>query len=127
MYGGNNSLGRLTFEFPGDVRGPPAFTYDKEPDKESPFLGNSDLKKFIFGINEPKAPIFFLNTLQVINQNGEIECDIKGSEQPASRLIELEIKETETIVGVRITTEGSYFPVAISFYVFDLARLPIYE
>jgi hypothetical protein len=92
----------LTFEFPNNVRGPPVYTYDKEPNNESSFLGNVNIKKFVFGLNEPKSPIFFLNSLKVFNDKGELACELKGSEQQPHRVHELVLKESESVVGVRI-------------------------
>jgi hypothetical protein len=65
-------------------------------------LGNTSIRKFEFGMNEPKSPIFFLNSLKVFNEKDELACELKGSEQAPDRVQELVLKPTEAFVGVRV-------------------------
>jgi len=73
LYGGNSSLGRLTFLFPNNVRSPPVFSYGEEPDKYSIALGNAQISTFGFGISaHATEPIFFLSNVAVLDENREV-------------------------------------------------------
>jgi hypothetical protein len=77
-----------------------------------------------FGISiNAKSRVYFLNSLNVSNHLEHIIYSIQTEMQQTNRTDEVHLTPTQIIVGARVQTEGKFFPVALSFKVFDTAKV----
>jgi len=103
LYGGNTSLGRLTFLFPSNIRSPPVFSYHEEPDKYSIAMGGASISSIGFGITtHATEPIYFLSTIVVLDDKHKLLTELAAGSGAVSRIDEVKLTRTQLVVGAQV-------------------------